>query len=149
MSEQSPEPSESSQHIVAINNSAEVLALFQDLLSDEGYRVTTRVWVDRNVPEIAELKPDLIILDYQWATEDEGWSLLQMLRMAPATTQIPIILCTGAVTHVEDTRGHLHEMQVEVLYKPFNLDQLLGLIHRMLITDTAGEDNSHDYRSTT
>ncbi|HEV2529584.1 MAG TPA: response regulator [Thermomicrobiales bacterium] len=142
MSEQSSTSTQ--HHIVAINNSAAVLALFQDLLSEEGYQVTTRVWVDRNTPEIAELKPDLIILDYQWATDDEGWSLLQMLRLAPGTTEIPILLCTGAITHVEDTRGHLHDMQIEVLYKPFNLDQLLGLIRSMLHTRFTSEAVSHD-----
>src|SRR3954453_9666138 len=83
-------------HILAINNDPAVLALFRDLLEEAGYQVSTQNYIDRDVTQIKALAPDLIILDYMWATEDASWSLLQMLRMDPATVDIPIVLCTGA-----------------------------------------------------
>src|SRR5688500_6804800 len=80
-----------SAHILAVNNDQAVLGLFRDLLEGEGYQVTTQAYIDKDMAEIERLLPDLIILDYMWAEEDNGWSLLQMLQMNPKTEQIPII----------------------------------------------------------
>jgi CheY-like chemotaxis protein len=114
--------------ILAINNDQSVLALFRDLLEDEGYRVTTQTYVDRDLAGIKAQRPDLIVLDYMWATEDASWSLLQMLRMDPGTAGIPIVLCTAAVREVEALEGHLENMGVRVVLKPFNIDQLVTVI---------------------
>ena len=129
-------PSSGRDHILAVNSSPEVLSLIHDVLSEEGYKVTTYMLVDRDLPRIANLAPDLIILDYQWATDDDGWSLLQMLRLLPATAAIPIILSTAAISHVEDTRGHLHNLGIEVLYKPFRIDTLLDVVRVCLSAQT-------------
>ena len=119
-------------HILAVNDSAEILALFEDLLGEEGYRVTTQTHVAKDLEEIAQLAPDLMILDYMWAREDTGWALLQMLRLDPRTAHIPIILCTGAVREVTELNAHLKEMGVTVVLKPFDLEHLLREIARLL-----------------
>lgn len=115
-------------HILAINNSDDVLKLFRDLLEEEGYRVSTHAYVDKDLDALCELRPDLIILDYMWAAEDSGWALLQMIKMNPKTSAIPMILCTGAVKQVRDLEGHLANMSVRVVLKPFDIDQLLQAI---------------------
>lgn len=115
-------------HILAVNDSADVLALFDDLLSDEGYRVSTMSVLTRDLAEIAALRPDLIILDYMWSTSDDSWSLLQMLRMDPRMRAIPIVLCTGAVRQVEPLTARLREMDVSVVPKPFDIDELLVVV---------------------
>jgi CheY-like chemotaxis protein len=117
-------PTQSPRHIMAINNDADVLNAFRDLLEEEGYRVTTQIYADRNLGAIVQLAPALIILDSMWSSDDGGWSLLQMLRMDPRTAQIPIVLCTGAVREVEALKGRLDEMRVRVVLKPFNIDEL-------------------------
>jgi CheY-like chemotaxis protein len=126
-------------HILAINNDLAVLGLFRDLLTDAGYEVSTQPYVDRDLDGIKTLQPELIVLDYMWATEDASWSLLQMLRMDPGTADIPIILCTGAVREVEAMEGHLESMGVTVVFKPFNIDQLLEAIRDRLGADRAIE----------
>ena len=52
------------QHILAINNAPEVLALFRELLEDEGYRVTTQTYMVKDLEEVKRLAPDGIVLDY-------------------------------------------------------------------------------------
>ena len=125
------------RHILAINNDPAVLALFRDLLEEEGFRVSTQTYVDRDLAGITALSPDLIVLDYMWANEDASWSLLQMVRMDPATADIPIILCTGAVREVEGLADHLLTMGVTVILKPFNIDQLVDAIRERLGADRA------------
>jgi CheY-like chemotaxis protein len=119
-------------HILAINNDPAVLALFRDLLEEAGYQVSLQTYIDRDLAQIKVLKPDLIVLDYMWATEDASWSLLQMLRMDPATQAIPIVLCTGAVREVEALQSHLLDMGITVILKPFNIDQLVDAIRDRL-----------------
>jgi two-component system, OmpR family, phosphate regulon response regulator PhoB len=132
-----PSPDGHRPRIIAINNDPAVLALFRDLLEEAGYQVSTQTYVDRDVSQIKALKPDLIILDYMWANEDASWSLLQMLRMDPATEAIPIVLCTGAVHEVKALEEHLVTMGVTVVLKPFNIDQLVDAIRERLGADRA------------
>jgi CheY-like chemotaxis protein len=132
-----PSPDGHRPRIIAINNDPAVLALFRDLLEEAGYQVSTQTYVDRDVSQIKALKPDLIILDYMWANEDASWSLLQMLRMDPATEAIPIVLCTGAVHEVKALEEHLVTMGVTVVLKPFNIDQLIDAIRERLGADRA------------
>jgi asparagine synthase (glutamine-hydrolysing) len=106
--------------------------VFRDLLEGEGYRVTTQAYLDKDIAEVEQLAPDLIILDYMWAEEDAGWALLQMLQMSPKTESIPIILCTGAVREVEALSGHLEQMGIRVVIKPFSIYQLLDCITEVL-----------------
>src|SRR5215212_11507043 len=128
----SPSPDGHRPQILAINNDPAVLALFRDLLEEAGYHVSTQTYVDRDLAQIKVLKPDLIVLDYMWATEDDSWSLLQMLRMDPATAAIPIVLCTGAVREVAALQPHLMDMGISVVIKPFNIDHLVDVIRERL-----------------
>lgn len=65
-------------HILAIDNSVGVLALFTGLLGEEANRVSTPVYADRDLESTEALAPDLIIRDDLWASQDFGWSLLLM-----------------------------------------------------------------------
>lgn len=116
------------RHILAMNQSEDVLELFRVLLEEEGYRVTVQPLIHKDLEAIHELAPDLIVLDYMWDYEDSGWAFLQMLKMNPATQAIPVIVCTGAVNRVEALRAHLEQMGVRVVLKPFNLEDLLDEI---------------------
>jgi CheY-like chemotaxis protein len=132
-----PSPDGHRPQILAINNDPAVLALFRDLLEEAGYHVSTQTYVDRDLDQIKALKPALIVLDYMWANEDASWSLLQMLRMDPATKAIPIVLCTGAVHEVKALEDHLVTMGVTVVLKLFNIDQLVDAIRERLGADRA------------
>lgn len=125
------------KHILALNESEDVLQLFTDLLEEEGYRVTTQPYASKEFPEIIRQAPDLIILDYMWETDDSGWALLQMLKMDPRTEAIPIVLCTGAVRQVESLRSHLDRMGIRVVIKPFNIEELLREVAAALSSSEA------------
>lgn len=116
------------RHILAMNQSQDVLDLFRMLLEDEGYRVTTQPFVHKDLKAVEEMAPDLIILDYMWDYEDSGWAFLQMVKMNPTTQKIPTVLCTGAVNRVEELSAHLERMNIRVVIKPFNLEDLLDEI---------------------
>jgi CheY-like chemotaxis protein len=127
-----PSPNGQAPHVLAINNDQTMLALFRDLLEEEGYRVTTHAYLDHDLDDIRVLQPDLIVLDYMWASDDNAWSLLNLLRLSPDTAAIPIVLCTGAVQEVQALSAHLEDMDIRVVFKPFNIDQLVAVLAEAL-----------------
>lgn len=122
-----PLPDES-PHVLVLNNSEQLLALFRNILEGEGYVVSAESYRGQDLVHIVTLAPDLIILDYMWSTDDDRWTLLQLLRLDPRTRLIPIILCTAAVTEVEALRAHLDTMHVQVVIKPFELENILQVV---------------------
>jgi CheY-like chemotaxis protein len=126
---------ESQKHILVVNDTPELLQLFQELLTEEGYRVT----VDRFTGDLAHIhaairsvKPDLVILDYVIGREGTGWQLLQMLKMDRATKDLPIVVCTAAAEQIEPIRAHLDDMRIGVVLKPFDIDDLLNEVKKAL-----------------
>ncbi|HEV2529214.1 MAG TPA: response regulator [Thermomicrobiales bacterium] len=120
------------RHIIVINDSAEILALFTDLLNDEGYRVTTGIFsgeIGQLKQQIMDLKPDLLILDMIIGREDNGWQLVQLMKMDPRSNGIPMIICTGMARRVEELGTHLSSMNIGVILKPFDIQRLLDMIN--------------------
>ena len=119
-------------HIHVLNSSQTFLQLMHDLLSDEGFRVTTDDKADEKIEDIIKLAPDLIILDFLWINDDSGWRLLQILKLDPRTSPIPVILCTAGVQEAEALLPQLQKLDISVVYKPFNIEQLLNVVYQRL-----------------
>jgi CheY-like chemotaxis protein len=116
-----------------IGHSPEILELLRTLLEDEGFRVSTIMTLDRSLDAVAELRPDVITIDYMWETSDNEWTYLNLLTMDPRTRGIPVILCTAAVKHAVEMRSHLETLGVRVVLKPSDLDQLLSAVQHSLV----------------
>ena len=121
------------QRILVINDTPEILELFQEILSEEGYEVILYSFATHDTVEIVRHRPDLIILDYIFGTEKLGWQLLQKLKMREDTASIPIIICTAAIREVREIEGFLLAKGVTVLPKPFDIDDLLLAVKNALV----------------
>jgi CheY-like chemotaxis protein len=119
-------------HILVINDVPALLDLFRELLEEEGYQVSvdgfSAVTLEQQLARVKAIAPDLIVLDFLIGGEDLGWQLLEMIRLDPATVKIPLLVCTAAVQIVEQLQAHLNSMGIQVVLKPFDLDQLLAAI---------------------
>lgn len=113
------------KHVVVVNDTEEILELFEEIVGGLGHKVTKLTYAPTDAREIAELKPDLCIIDFVLGgREFEGWQLIQKLRMMPATEDMPIVACTGAVREVREMEGKLAEKNVRILIKPFSASDL-------------------------
>ena len=129
------------KHILVVNDTQDILEIFRMILESEGYRVTLSSFPLQKAADIVQLNPDLIILDVVFGEEKLGWQMLQLLKMQPATASIPIIICTASEKAVREMEGYLVSKNVLVVYKPFELDDLLTAVTQAL--QPAGKTLSH------
>ena len=135
---------ETAKHVLVINDTQEILELFSVILHEEmGLEVTLDSYRPRILEDIKEIKPDLIISDHVFGEEKIGWQLLQSLKMDRATADIPLIICSAAIKDLKEIEGHLTARDVGVLYKPFDVDELINLVNKKL-QDAADPALHHD-----
>ncbi len=123
----------SSQHILVVNDTEEILDLFRDIVEGLGHRMTAWSFSPDDLAKVVEVAPDLVILDLMLGpTELQGWALLQKLRMNPPTADIPVIVCTAATNWVREQEGWLAASAVKVVLKPFKVEHLEHAIRQAL-----------------
>ncbi len=121
-------------HILIINDTQEILDLMQELLEDEGYRVTTSLAL-LDIARVKALAPDVIVQDLLFeGTQELGWKFLTLVRLDPALARIPLVLCTAAVRTVNepDMAEQLNRQGIRVVLKPFTIDDLLTTLSEVL-----------------
>jgi CheY-like chemotaxis protein len=122
-------------HILVMDDTSSILELVQELLEDEGYRVTT-CWDLLDLPQIRVVQPDLIMMDLLFAGMCEtGVQFATAARLDPALSHIPIVFCTAAMREVRDEvmAERLRQLRVRVVLKPFDIDELLAVLAEALI----------------
>ncbi len=118
--------------ILVVNDIQAILELFRTLLEEEGYEVVLAGFPFQQISDIERINPDLIILDFVFGDQKTGWQMLQMLKMRRSTATIPVIACTAALDLVREQEGYLVSQGVHVIFKPFDIDQLLASIKQVL-----------------
>ncbi|MGA7669905.1 MAG: response regulator [Nitrolancea sp.] len=114
--------------IAVINDDTAFLQLMLDLLSDVGYDVLLHKEGAAAHTQLREEEPDLIILDVRLEQPDAGWMVLEMIRLDPATTKIPVIVCSADTIQLESKRELLNDLRCQTLEKPFDLDTLIAMV---------------------
>jgi len=102
------------------------------ILKEAGYTATAVAGAREALDRLAELAPDLILLDLSMPGMD-GRQFLRRLRALPQWSTLPVILTTGRT--VEEVKI---ESECEVLSKPFSDAALLDRVRR-LIGDATSE----------
>ena len=123
-----------------VNDTQEILELFRAILEEEaGYKVTLTSIKPQMLEMVKEIKPDLIISDHVFGDEKIGWQFIQRLKMDRETANIPLIVCSGAVKELREMEGYLTSKDIGVLYKPFDVDELILLVATKLALAGQGQ----------
>jgi two-component system response regulator VicR len=121
-------------HVLVVNDTQEILDLMQELLEEEGYRVTTSLAL-LNMGKVKALAPDVIVQDLLFEQSQElGWKFLTLSRLDLDVAPVPLILCTAAMSVVkdEDMAEKLRHLRVRVVLKPFAAEELLDVVAAVL-----------------
>ena len=92
---------------------------------------------------IQEKTPSLVLLDIMLPEED-GFSILQKLRAAPATRRLPVIMLTARDTVADRVLG-LDAGADDYLVKPFRMMELLSRIRALLRRSGAENEKQEEY----
>jgi CheY-like chemotaxis protein len=71
-------------------------------------------------------------LDIRLGTPETGWTILELVRLDPATAQIPVIVCSADTIFLRAKEEALHALHCDILEKPCDLDALLRTIALVL-----------------
>jgi DNA-binding response OmpR family regulator len=120
------------KRIVVVDDDQQLADLMREFLIDEGYSVEVCSQGDQAFSFIRNLVPDLIILDVRMA-EIGGLGVLYLLSTDPETREIPVLMCTAvSAGEMEPWQEVLDQKGVPILYKPFELAQLVAQVEAMI-----------------
>jgi two-component system phosphate regulon response regulator PhoB len=99
-------------------------------LESEGFDVDIVERGDEAETRVAEVSPDLVILDWMLPGVS-GIEVCRRLRARPETKQLPILMLTARGEESERVRG-LGTGADDYVVKPFSLPELLARVHALL-----------------
>ncbi len=130
--------------VLSIDDSAQVISLYQRYLKNHGYKVVGLTDPAQAVQTARELQPDAITLDIMMPGTD-GWTILETLKSDPETRHIPVVICSI----VQDEEKGFSLGATDYLVKPILEDDLVqaleriaqnNTLQRILIVDDSEED---------
>lgn len=128
-------PSESTRHILVVDDSQDMRDLLQRLLERTGYQVVLAEDGQASLTQARLHHPDLVLMDLSLPDMD-GWEAVQHLRKMPEFRTTPIIAVTAHVSPQEAERALAAGCTTHI-GKPFDTKALLREIDRLL---TNGRD---------
>ena len=105
----------------------------------KGFSTPSEFW-----EAISEKVPALVLLDIMLPEED-GFSILEKLRAAPATKRLPIIMLTAKGSEYDIVRG-VDIGADDYIPKPFRMMELLSRIRALLRRSGANDGRMEEYR---
>ena len=142
------------RRVLVVDDEDNVTHLVSSALRFDGFETATADSGTEALAKVAELDPDLIVLDVMMPGLD-GLGVLQSLRSAGS--QVPVIFLT-ARDAATDRIGGLRAGADDYVVKPFSIEELLARVHAVLrrsapegardgvltIADLELDENSHE-----
>ncbi len=130
--------------ILIVERDESLRSLLCAAFEDEGYLVHSAARTP-SAAEVAEMRPDLMMIDVERNDPRAGWQLVEAVKATPRTAHVPIVVCSddGAIVAPQDVRARSGASAI--LVKPFSLDDLLPVVATAL--DRRDLDRRDLYRS--
>lgn len=118
--------------IAVINNDTDFLTLMNELLTARGWETVICREGHNAFSIIKQEEPVMVILDIRMETPEMGWNVLELMKLDPATRHIPVVVCSAAVIDLKAKQDWLSEHGIDILLKPFDIDDLYATVERTL-----------------
>lgn len=116
--------------VMVVDDDAFIRRPLEFILREEGFRPLTAVDGDDCLRQIAECRPDLIILDVMMPGRD-GFDVCRQLKGEASFASIPIILLSARGREHDRERG-LSLGAAEFMTKPYSPSDLLRCVRELL-----------------
>ena len=117
--------------ILVVDDEPAILDMIAELLRYEGYQVVTTSDGSVALAQVKVDPPALILLDLMMPGMS-GWQVIAALKASPQTQAIPVVLLSAR----RDLAATASELEVVTfLAKPFDIDELLSIVHTHVYSD--------------
>lgn len=117
--------------VLVIDDDEALRSVFARALTREGYSVQVAATAEEALNQVAQERPDAILLDLKMPMIN-GVGFLYRLRENPANRDIPVALITGEHALDDATANDLLALSARVWHKPLSLDDLRGVARTLL-----------------
>ncbi|MEW6687911.1 MAG: response regulator, partial [Pseudomonadota bacterium] len=124
--------------ILVVDDTPANIKLLGDLLSAKGYAVSTAANGEEALARIAAEKPDLVLLDVMMPGIS-GYEVCRRIRSEPATSLLPVVMCTSLDPHQERVKG-IEAGADDFLSKPVNQPELFARVKSLLRVKTLHDE---------
>lgn len=117
--------------VLCIEDETEMSQLMGMILSRHGFDTRLALNGREGIHMLQEFVPDVILLDLMMPDMD-GWEVYQHLKSDSSTAAIPVVVVTARSQASEKTAALKVAQVDDYLVKPFNPDQLVETVARVL-----------------
>ena len=118
--------------IAVVNDDTTFLDLMGFLIDERGWKSLILREAGPAFAQLKEAMPNVIIVDIRMDNPDAGWAVMELLTLDPATRHIPLIVCSAAMFDLRSKEDWLNAHGIDVLPKPFDIDDLYRCLDRAL-----------------
>jgi len=122
--------SEAAPTILVVEDEAAITTMLRYNLEKQGFQVREASDGQEALLQVAEEKPDLLLLDWMLPSLS-GLEVCRQLRRRPQTRDLPIIMLTARAGDQDAVRG-LDTGADDYITKPFNMVALLARVRALL-----------------
>jgi two-component system, OmpR family, phosphate regulon response regulator PhoB len=129
--------------VLIVEDEAPLVTLLRYNLEKEGFSVCAAADGEEALLQIAENKPDAVLLDWMLPLVS-GLEVCRQIRRAPASRSLPIILLTARAEEADRVRG-LDSGADDYIVKPFSPSELVARLRAVIrrAQPSAAEDTLH------
>jgi CheY-like chemotaxis protein len=126
----------SPNHVLLIDDDPTLTAPLQEALELlAGYAVTVASDGAAGLEALSARRPDCVVVDIRMPGVD-GYQLIRAVRGDPETADIPLVVLSALAQEAQTLAGFLSGADA-YLYKPIDLDDLLGAIKQAIALTVA------------
>jgi DNA-binding response OmpR family regulator len=107
--------------------------LFEDILCSAGYQVQLTEQGALSASQVVAARPDLLLLELMPGSARQTLALIEATQRQPETVALPVLVTTTIPLLAEQHRAALHRLGCGTLLKPFDLDELLGMVRQQVV----------------
>jgi two-component system phosphate regulon response regulator PhoB len=116
--------------VLVVEDEPALVTMLRYNLEKQGFRVDEAGDGEEALTRIAELPPDLVLLDWMLPVMS-GIEVCRQVRRRPTTRDLPIIMVSARTDDQDAVRG-LNTGADDYITKPFNMDALLARMRALL-----------------
>jgi len=117
-------------HVIVVDDEPSIREICADVLSSEGYQVSTAKNGREAVEMVAHEPVDLVLMDIMMPVMD-GLSACKAIKADERSRDVPVVIMSAA-HNLRERVAEVQGIAAAVVPKPFDFDQLLETVGRLI-----------------